>query len=282
MKEVEETVWINGRCCPIGQASWPVADRGLSLGDGLFETLRLNVGVPRHFDDHWQRLKSSAKALGFGDIGPGSEVLSAIKEVAKRNLLTQASARIVLSRGSGARGLAPPREPNCNWLIRTFAATEAPLSPLKLALSSVRRCASNPVSGHKTLSHLDMVMSRNWLVSGAKGNESLVLDVMGNLCCVGIGNLFWLRGNTVYTPSNDCAILPGTTRARLLRIIRSVGLQVKIGVFAPEVLQSAEAVFISNALIGVRMAQQVDLGNGLVSHYATESRIVTELAASEA
>ncbi len=277
-----EIIWKSGQYCAQMSASWPITDRGLALGDGLFETLALTGGKPRHFAAHWNRLRASALALGFADLGAGDDLAAVIEQLAARNGLHAGSARILLSRGEGPRGIDLPSNPAPQLLVRVFAKPKGNLPPLHLALSQVRRVASNPTSRYKTLSHLDMVMSRQWPVDGAIGNESLVLDAVGNLCCVGTGNLFWIEDETLFTPALDCAVLPGTTRARVLKLAAGCGLQVKEGAFAPQSLFQAETIFMTNALVGVRAVCRIDFGEQQVLKTLDSNPLMLALQQAEA
>ncbi|MCF6291865.1 MAG: aminotransferase class IV [Robiginitomaculum sp.] len=261
---VEETVWINGVFCAAKDIVWPLSDRGLSLGDGLFETICLQKGNPRFFSAHWQRLRNSSMELLFDDIGNGEAALSALHELAIRNKIKNGSARILLSRGVGSRGINIPNSARANLLLRVFPEPVDTNQPLHLALSTIRRVQGNPSSVHKTLSHIDMVMSRRLLVSGAKGNESLLLDNEGHLSCAGTANLFWITGDNIYTPSISCAVLAGITRARLLEKFGNI----KTGEYPLENLRKADAVFITNALIGVKAVKQIDLGDNEILQFA--------------
>ncbi len=282
MKYFEQTIWLNGEFVSATNARWPLDDRGLNLGDGLFETLRIQDGAPRCFDAHWQRLGKSAQALHLGDPGKGAPIFTALCQLAERAGIKHGSARILYTRGPGPRGLAITGANNAQLLLRVFGPTPPPSSPIHLALSTVRRAASQPSSTHKTSSHLDMVLSRHWLEKGANGNESLLLDTRGRLCCVGIGNLFWLHGNTLYTPNLRCAVLPGTTRARVLKIAPKLGISIHLGAYWPTHLAKADTVFTSNALLGLCRAAQVDLGQNRVFSFATENPVFAQLKAAEA
>ncbi|MBL4618044.1 MAG: aminotransferase class IV [Robiginitomaculum sp.] len=260
----KEIVWINGTFREAGKTAWPLSDRGLSLGDGLFETICLRNGSPEFFAAHWQRLINSSIELLFDDIGNGEAALSALHELAIRNKIKNGSARILLSRGVGPRGINIPNPTQANLLLRVFPEPADTNQPLHLALSTIRRVQGNPSSVHKTLSHIDMVMSRRFLVSGAKGNESLLLDNEGHLSCAGTANLFWITGDNIYTPSISCAVLAGITRARLLEKFGNI----KTGEYFQDSLRKADAVFITNALIGVKAVKQVDLGDNKVLTFA--------------
>ena len=58
-----EQVWLNGRLRPAQEATIPVTDRGFTLGDGLFETLRLQGGAPQDVPAHFARLAAGAALL---------------------------------------------------------------------------------------------------------------------------------------------------------------------------------------------------------------------------
>ncbi len=59
------TVWLYGHLVPTSEARVDPDDRGLLLGDGLFETMLSLGGRPVEFDAHWARLAASAAALGI-------------------------------------------------------------------------------------------------------------------------------------------------------------------------------------------------------------------------
>jgi len=277
MTKVNEMVWLNGQICAATDVIWSLDDRGLSLGDGLFETLQIRNGAARLFASHWQRLQASAYALGFGELGASEPASNAIAQCAKLRGITHGSARILLSRGAGPRGLGFNAEMQTQMLIRVFAPSPPSNQPLRLALSTVRRHLSNPSCQHKTISHIDMLLSRQMQHEGATGNESLLLDTRGKVSSAGCGNLFWIKGRNIYTPSLGCAILPGTTRARVLEFASELGFFIYEGAYWPAVLATSEAVFISNAILGLRAIHVVDLGGGNVSTYPQNHPVLLRL-----
>jgi len=272
-----EILWHNGQFLTADTWRWPLDDRGLSLGDGLFETVRIAKGKPCFFADHWARMTGSAKALGIDLSQTRCEVEEAIVRLAQRNEVEAGSTRILLSRGPGPRGLNAPKMIQSQLLVRVFTRVSRSKEPLRLALSSIRRCASQPTSQHKTVSYLNQLMSRQTLVAGAKGNESLLLDSRGRLSCVGVGNLFWFHEKTLYTPSLACAVLPGTMRARIVRCARMLEIEIRQGAYWPAVLQDAEMVFMTNALVGAQPVVRIDLGEGVFWQYEPTHPILRTL-----
>lgn len=57
--------WINGEVQAVSQARVAVVDHGFTVGDGVFETLKTEAGVPFALTRHLQRLNRSARGLGL-------------------------------------------------------------------------------------------------------------------------------------------------------------------------------------------------------------------------
>ncbi len=74
-----------------------------------------------------------------------------------------------------------------------------------------------------------------------------MLNNRGEIACAGAANLFWIEGGRLFTPRLDCGVLAGITRARLMAA--EAVEEAAVGV---EALERAEAVFLTNSLIGLR------------------------------
>src|SRR5579859_5254047 len=59
------TIWLNGALLDESQARISVFDHGLTVGDGVFETVKVTGGVPFALTRHLRRLGESAAALGL-------------------------------------------------------------------------------------------------------------------------------------------------------------------------------------------------------------------------
>ncbi|WP_417485180.1 aminotransferase class IV [Maricaulis salignorans] len=245
------TIWLNGEWLEGDLAGLDVADRGLLLGDGLFETLRYSGGRVRRLDAHEQRLRTSCRALDLTcpldriSLGP------LIAELVARAGLTDAAIRLTLTAGCGERGLARTGadEPSC--LI-----TAAPLAPspaaLSLASTGVQRAGHSFAARHKTLSYIDNVMARRE-ARRAGADMALLLDTQGRLSGADCANLFWHRDGRLFTAALACAVLPGTARAAII-----AALDVEQGEFGPDSLDAADCVFVTNALMGAVAVSRID------------------------
>src|ERR1700727_1295293 len=100
-------LWLNGALVPASVARIDPADRGLTLGDGLFETLRAQGGLPCHAALHLARLRKGAGVLGIDVPLDDARIVAAFGEVLAANGLSEAVLRLTLTRGVGPRGIAP-------------------------------------------------------------------------------------------------------------------------------------------------------------------------------
>ena len=233
-------------------------DRGFTLGDGLFETLAAQDGVLRDVDRHLDRLAAGCAALGLPE--PDRSEAKRLMLAALPDATGRWAVRLTLTAGSGGRGLDRPAH-----LRPTMIATAAPApptaGPARLITATVRRNETSPGSRLKTLSYLDNVLARRE-ARAAGADEAVMLNTRGHVACAAAGNLFWIAGGELFTPSLACGVLAGITREDVIVAARGLGVAVQEVVAGPEALAAADAVLITNSLIGVRAVATLD-GRGL-------------------
>ena len=236
----------------------PADDRGFTLGDGLFETLLAVEGRVIALDRHLARLRAGCEAIGLPP-PLDADVERAIEPaLATMAGLARVALRLSYSAGSGGRGLDRPPAP-APRLLATAAPAPAPGRPLKLITASTRRNEGSAVSRLKSLSYLDSVLARR--EARAKGaDEALMLNNRGELASAAAANLFWLEGRSLFTPALECGVLAGVVRAAL--VARAGAREVRTG---PEALERADAIFLTNSLIGLAPVAELD-GRGFAAH----------------
>ncbi|HYC68073.1 aminotransferase class IV, partial [Brevundimonas sp.] len=98
-------VWLNGALVDEGAARIAPTDRGLLLGDGVFETLRVEAGAPCRLERHLARLRAGAALLDLAVPLDDGAIAAAMAALLEAHGLAAASLRLTLTRGSGPRGL---------------------------------------------------------------------------------------------------------------------------------------------------------------------------------
>jgi branched-subunit amino acid aminotransferase/4-amino-4-deoxychorismate lyase len=247
-------------------------DRGFTLGDGLFETLLAEGGELRREDTHLERMTAGCAVLGLPapDRGLARSVMR--QALADADLTgVRAAVRLTLTAGGGGRGLDRP-EVLAPVLVATAASAPKPTGPARLVTSTVRRNERSPAAALKSLAYLDNVLARRE-ARAAGCDEAVMLNTQGQIACAAAANLFWISGERLVTPALACGVLPGITRARVMAAARARGIAVEEAVEGPEILAAADAVFLTNSLIGLRQASMLD---GIS---CGQSRIADQMAA---
>lgn len=245
----------------------PDDDRGLLLGDGLFETILAEGGRLQRLERHLARLTRACAVLGLAPPDEAKLRSAAERALAQAVGVDRAAVRLTLTPGSG-RGLDRPQgaEPR---LIATAFAAPAPEGPVSLAAVGLRRNETSPVSRLKTLSYLDNVLARRE-ARDLGAEEALLLNTRGELACAAAANLFWIEHDLLFTPALDCGVLDGIMRAEVMAAAAAMGverLEVRAG---RDALDRAEGVFLTNSLIGVRAVSALD-GRSLPLHPLQEA-----------
>ena len=226
-------------------------DRGLLLGDGLFETILADRGRLVRFEGHIARL-----ARGCDILGLPRPSFTRLREAADLALVQggltdrRAAIRLTWTAGSGGRGLERPQDVAPRLLV---AATEIdrPGTPAVLALTSIRRNPTSPTARLKTLAYIDNVLARREAVA-AGADEALMLNTQGEVACASAANVFWIIQGRLFTPALDCGALDGVVRAEVLRQAPGLGLAVVEAHEAVEALEAADGLFLTSSLIGLR------------------------------
>ena len=227
-------------------------DRGLLLGDGLFETVLARAGELVDLEAHLARMVAGCAVLGLPAPDPGQA------EALMRRALTdaglthgRAAVRLTYTAGSGGRGLDRPQAPQPR-LFATAGAAAVAAGPARLMISTVARNEGSPASRLKTLAYLDNVLARREALA-ADADEAVMLNGRGEIACAAAANLFWIAQGRVFTPSLACGVLDGIVRRAVMAAVT-----VQEAAVGAEALAGAQAVFLTNSLIGVREAASLD------------------------
>src|SRR5206468_5628175 len=136
-------VYLNGRVVPRNEAKVSIFDAGFSLGDGVWEGLRLHKGALLFLDAHLDRLFAGARAIGL-DIGlTRQEVVEALRQTLRANGMTDgAHLRLMVTRGLKATVNQDPRnalgKPTVVITAEYKAPPARPGAGLRLHTASIR------------------------------------------------------------------------------------------------------------------------------------------------
>ncbi|HPT18772.1 MAG TPA: branched-chain-amino-acid transaminase [Methanothrix sp.] len=261
-------IYLNGKFVPAEQATVSVFDHGFLYGDGVFEGIRAYEGRVFRLEDHVKRLFDSAQAIMLKIPLSQEEMAEAIKETLRKNNLTDAYIRPIVSRGYGDLGLDPNKCPVPTVIIIavSWGAMYGDLYETGLTAISVSVRRNSPDSlppNIKSLNYLNNILAK--IEANIKGgNEAIILDSRGLLSEGSGDNIFIIKNGKIYTP-HTINNLKGITREAVIELAELLGIEVSerdLGLFD---LYTGDEVFVTGTAAEVAPVTKVDgriIGNG--------------------
>ncbi|WYP26663.1 aminodeoxychorismate lyase [Alkalihalobacillus sp. FSL W8-0930] len=250
-------VYLNGKYVDESIATVSLFDHGFLYGLGLFETFRLYNGHPFLLDDHFQRMGQGLEQIGIDWTISKDQATDILQELARLNKIEDAYVRWNVSAGDEGLGLYTGR-----YLEPTVAVMMKPLPPLgrSKAISVLKLRRNTPEGEYRLKSHhyLNNVLAKRELGPVAN-TEGIFLTQEGWVAEGVTSNIFWLKGDTVYTPSLDTGILDGITRQYVMALLIRQGVQLIEGMYPHETLLEADAVFLTNSIQEIVKVESCDV-----------------------
>ena len=240
-----------------------VKDRGFLLGDGLFETCKIQNYHIEFFDKHYERLATSANALMISFEYDCQDLKNNCMELIKKNKLETGNAvmRISLTRGIGLRGINLPEKSKPTLLI-----TVVPYQPpsqehtIRAMITGITRNPASAITKFKTLNCLEPVLARQ--EAQANGfDEGIMLNTNGYIAECSVANIFMIKNNKIITPSIESGILPGIVRNHIISMCLENNFSISEKLVSIDEILSAEEVFQTNSLIGIQSISQINKTN---------------------
>jgi branched-chain amino acid aminotransferase len=258
-KPASELLWFDGQVLAKKQLRLDPADRGLLLGDGIFETLLARDGQVEHRDLHLERLRNSATMLGIPLPFDAATLATALDDLLRESSLTEGltALRITLTRGAGRRGLLPPDTPQPHLMVTAVAYHPPQEASFAARIVAIRRNEGSPLSRIKSLNYLDNVLALQEAIAGG-ADEALMRNNAGQICGGSRTNLFVVRGGVLITPPITDGVLDGIQRQVILRRARAIGCTVLEQSLSPMDLLKVDEAFLSNSLMGIKPLHRID------------------------
>ncbi len=229
-------VWINGRVLsdPMAPAV-PVTDHGLTVGDAVFEAVKVVDSQPFALQRHLERLERSAAGLGLVGLDTDA-VRRGVASVLDGDAMPLGRLRITVTGGNAPLGSGRGDDP------LTTIVVAAPMDPAPETTAVITvpwpRNERGPLAGLKTTSYAENVVAL--AAAREKGaSEAVFANLAGHLC-EGTGtNVFYVVDGEVRTPTLASGCLAGVTRALVLEWFGATEVDEPIDVAA-----NADEVFL--------------------------------------
>lgn len=231
------------------------ADDRILLGEGLFETIRVEQNRPCYSGLHWQRMSAAAKLLELPfDVSQETWLAQLLRciEIAK---IRTGGIKVILSGGRAVRGLAARGETSC-LSFETFSYLHQDKA-LRLISADWLRDAKNPVYQLKSVNYLESILARRKaLERGA--DDALFFNLERHATETTTANLFIIKDNHVFTPTLTSGLLGGVTRGRLLCLCRDSGIACTETAIDSAMISEADTAFVTNSLQGIQSIASFD------------------------
>lgn len=205
--------WINGELLPDATApAVPVTDHGLTVGDAVFEAVKVVDGQPFAFQRHLDRLERSAAGLGLVGLDL-DDVRRGVGAVLEAESLALGRLRITVTGGNAPLGSGRGTEPP------TLIVVASPMAPAAETTAVITvpwpRNERGALAGLKTTSYAENVVALT-AAQERGASEAVFANLAGNLC-EGTGtNVFYVIDGELRTPSLASGCLAGVTRDLVL------------------------------------------------------------------
>jgi len=242
--------YVNGRYLPFGQAGVHIEDRGLQLGDSIYEVANVLAGVPADEDAHLDRLERSLRELGMPMPMGRAALKLVMREMIARNRIANGFLYIQVTRGALKRDHVPPADPPRPTMIMTMRAQDMAALAERLdkgigvsTQPDIRwgRCDIKTVqllpnllakqAARKTGAFEAWMVDRDGFVTEGASTTAWIVDAEGQVVTRDLSN----------------AILPGVTRRIMLEAMTQAGGKVVERKFTVAQAKAAKEAFLSSA-----------------------------------
>lgn len=235
------------------------SNRGYRYGDGLFETIKVLNGQILLTNYHFERLFSGLSLLKF-EIPRyfTKEKLEQNIHLLCRKNECEKLARVRLSVFRGNGGLYDEDEV-LQYLIECWPLNES-VNKLNenglivdIYLDARKSC--DKFSNLKSANFLPYTMAARYAKVN-KLNDCLVLNTNGSIADSTIANVFIIKKDVVITPGLEAGCINGVMRRHLLARMPDVGYEVRETAVLVADIETADEVFLTNAINGIRWVRQ--------------------------
>lgn len=263
-------IWLDGRLVLPAEATVAATDRGLTVGDGVFETMLVLDGRAFALRRHLERLAASAGALGLA-VPPAEELRAAVEELLAASGAAARRVRLTVTAGAGPMGTV---RGNGRATVMV-AATDLAVYPgtATVAIVPWTRNERGATAGVKTTSYADNVRALA-AARAAGADEAIFANTTGALCEGTGSNVFVVRDGRLLTPPLASGCLAGVTRALVLERTGAAEADLSIGD-----LEQADEAFLTSTTRGVHPIAAVGPVDGRRSPLVSAPGPITKEAA---
>lgn len=232
-----KTIFLDGKYFRTEEQIIDAYTPGVFKANGVFETMLGLDGKVLDAALHLRRLRKGLKILR---IRAPSIRISALNEVLQCNHLSCARVRLMVWQ-AGQR---------THVMIAALPYKMPHKKAYRVCLIKTGHGANDRSAELKSLEY--ELFARAFSRAQSRGfDEALLIDHNGHIFEASRANIFWVKEGVIFTPPLSSGCLNGITRQQVIKQAKNLGTSVKEEILTPEILDQADAAFLTNSLIGV-------------------------------
>ena len=260
--------YYNGVYTPYDDTVIPLSDRSFYFADAVYEVMLGRCGKVHNLALHLQRLESNAKSIGIEYTLSEDGILTILDTLISLAELDTYVVYIQLSGNSQRR--THIRSSGRSNLLITLTHTEIP-KDVELISAITLPDRRYDYCNLKTTNLLPAVLSMK--SAQHTGCDIAIFHNNGIITECSHANIFILNGMTLATPPLSSRILPGITRAELIKFAPKKGIRVQEREIRLDELQSVDAILITSTTHFLRICTKVDSTTCNVNNIAIASEL---------
>jgi D-alanine transaminase len=266
--------YVNGSYVPQSRACVNIEDRGYQFADGVYEVVHLHRGRFIDEDRHLDRLDRSLREIRIAPPMGRAALRMVLREVARRNRVTEGLLYMQITRGVARRDHAFPQDATPALVVTVRRIPPYPTDVSRWTVRAItqpdQRWARCDI---KTVGLLPNVLARQ--AAREQGAAEAILVDRDGMVTEGAATNFWIvdAAGMLRTRHLDPGILPGCTRGALIALMAEAGIAFEERAFSAEEMRGAREAFITSATSFVKPVVAIDgaqVGDGAVGPVARQ------------
>jgi branched-chain amino acid aminotransferase len=287
-------IWVNGEMVPWREAKVHILSHALHYASAVFEGERAYDGVIYKLTEHTERLVHGAEVLDMKVPYTVAEIDEACNAVVAANGLSDCYVRPIVWRGSEMMGVSAQKTrinvAVAAWDWGSYFPMEERLKGIRVMWAKYRRPDPATAPAKTKAAGLYMIGTLDKHRAESNGySEALMLDWRGRVAECTSGNIFFVKGTELHSPTPDC-FLDGVTRRTIIQLAEARGFKCVDRVIMPEELADFDECFMVGTAAEVTPIAEIgeyrfapgDVCRALIEDYTAEVRPGAAAAATAA
>jgi D-alanine transaminase len=263
--------WLGEEIRPFQQCGVSLADRGLLFGESLYEVIPVTAGRVRLLEEHVERMRAGASALGMGGVPDLGVWAHRVEILLEREGVTEGIVYAQLTGGTAPRSHVVQARPDPTFFAwvkpHAFPSADDAARGIRAVTGPDIRWARNEL---KTTMLLPALLSKRR--AAEREAEEVVFVADGFVREGGSSNVFVVEGGRVVGVPESPSILPGITARLVERLAEALGIEAGRAPIAVARMFAADEVFVTATTQLAMPVSSIDghpIGDGRAGPVAT-------------